>query len=88
MACSKIFMASMFLTLASTVEAELRVPDGVTVEIIVADIQNPQALALDSLGHLYVAHDGEPTSQIYRVTLADGSVTAWNPWLRILTPLP
>ena len=73
----------MFLMSVSTGSmAQLQVPAGVTVDVVIDDISNPQDLALDSLGHMYIANDHNASAQIYRVNLDDYSFISWGPVAR------
>ena len=62
--------------------ADIVVPQGVTCEVYVDDVPMCQALAFDSAGRLYVAHDGESTHPIYVIDPNERAAVAFGPAVR------
>ncbi len=75
----RCLMVMLLMTASTAVMAQLHVPAGVTVEVVIDNISNPQDIVFDSLGHMYIANDRNAFAQIYRVDLDDYSYTSWGP---------
>jgi hypothetical protein len=65
--------------LVNKADSQIVTPPGVSWEVYVEDIPMCQALAFDSQGWLYVAHDGNTQNRIYRIGPGGVSVDAFGP---------
>ncbi len=61
------------------VYSQIVTPPGVSWEVYVEDIPMCQALAFDSQGRLYVAHDGDVQNRIYRIEAEGAAVDLFGP---------